>query len=285
MDTPSPSELRNARDQFDALLSCKTRESEWQQFFAQHPHVLSLSLPLRLEPRDIEPLGRPGVTEPDFLFYARDTSPIPFYGVIELKRPDSPIGTMTRKNVALLTRGAETPIEQARHYSHTLHRDLIKRPDQVLLLGNNSYIFVIMGTSKDLVEKLGMELYDGQVQSKLPGNLQILPYDTLLSRFSTHISPQVLILAPKLVPEVQPDLILIPAGEFLMGSDPWRDGNTRGDELPQHHLYLPAYHMAKTPVTNAQYAVFIEATGHDVPLHWPARISPLSNIGATATMP
>ncbi len=270
MDTPGPSQLRNAHDHFDALLSRKTRESEWQTFFAQHPHVLSPSLPLRLDPRDTEPLGRPGVTEPDFLFYPRDTSPIPLYGVIELKRPDSPIANVTRKNIALLTHDAETAIEQARHYRHTLHRDLIKRPDQLLLLGNSAYIFVIMGTSKDLIEKLGEELHDEQVQSKLPGNLQILPFDTLLNRFSAQVPPQVLIMAPKLLSELEPELILIPAGEFLMGSDPWQDRHTREDELPQHHLYLPAYHMAKTPVTNAQYAAFIDATGRDPPLHWQA---------------
>ena len=103
MDTPSQKDLRDAREQFDALLSRRTLEAEWQTFFTDHPYVLSLSLPLRLQPRDIIPMGRHGRTEPDFLFYPRHLAPPPFYGVIELKRPDSPIVTVTRQNVARLT--------------------------------------------------------------------------------------------------------------------------------------------------------------------------------------
>ena len=46
-------------------------ELEWQRFFAEHPYVLSMSLPLRLDPQDIMPLARIGKTEPDFIFYPR----------------------------------------------------------------------------------------------------------------------------------------------------------------------------------------------------------------------
>jgi iron(II)-dependent oxidoreductase len=37
------------------------------------------------------------------------------------------------------------------------------------------------------------------------------------------------------------DWVLIPAGEFLMGSDPTQDPHALDNELPQHRLYLPAY--------------------------------------------
>ena len=66
----------------------------------------------------------------------------------------------------------------------------------------------------------------------------------------------------------EPEMILIPAGEFLMGSDPEKDKQAKDDELPQHTLYLPDYAMAKTPVTNAQYAAFVQATGYAPPVHW-----------------
>jgi formylglycine-generating enzyme required for sulfatase activity len=67
---------------------------------------------------------------------------------------------------------------------------------------------------------------------------------------------------------LEPELILIPAGEFLMGSDPEKDIFADENEQPQHRLYLPDYYMAKTPVTNAQYAAFVEAIGHRRPQHW-----------------
>jgi len=66
----------------------------------------------------------------------------------------------------------------------------------------------------------------------------------------------------------EPEMILIPAGEFLMGSDPARDEDADDAEQPQHTLYLPDYYMARTPVTNAQYAAFVQATDHDLPEHW-----------------
>lgn len=63
-------------------------------------------------------------------------------------------------------------------------------------------------------------------------------------------------------------MILIPAGEFLMGSDPDRDEHAQENEQPQHTVHLPAYAMARTPATNAQYAAFVRATRYDPPLHW-----------------
>jgi formylglycine-generating enzyme required for sulfatase activity len=65
-----------------------------------------------------------------------------------------------------------------------------------------------------------------------------------------------------------PEMVLIPAGEFLIGSDPKKDTLSYHNEYPQHTLYLPDYYLAKTPVTNAQYAAFVQATDHYQPEHW-----------------
>ncbi|MGA9351422.1 MAG: formylglycine-generating enzyme family protein [Anaerolineae bacterium] len=72
----------------------------------------------------------------------------------------------------------------------------------------------------------------------------------------------------------EPEMVLIPAGEFTMGSDPSLDQDAVDDEQPQHTLYLPDYYLAKTPVTNAQYAAFVQATGHHLPEHWIGRQPP-----------
>ncbi|MCY4552505.1 MAG: TonB family protein, partial [Candidatus Poribacteria bacterium] len=49
-------------------------------------------------------------------------------------------------------------------------------------------------------------------------------------------------------------MVLIPAGEFQMGSN---DGDE--DEKPVHTVYVDAFYMDKYEVTNAQYKVFVDA--------------------------
>jgi formylglycine-generating enzyme required for sulfatase activity len=66
----------------------------------------------------------------------------------------------------------------------------------------------------------------------------------------------------------EPELIPIPAGEFLMGSDPRTDKNAGDDEQPQHYLHLPDYSIAKTPVTNVQYLAFVQSKGQKPPKYW-----------------
>lgn len=56
--------------------------------------------------------------------------------------------------------------------------------------------------------------------------------------------------------------VRIPTGEFLMGSDPTRDKYAKEYEQPQHKVILPDYYIGKYPVTNSQFATFVEATGH-----------------------
>lgn len=53
------------------------------------------------------------------------------------------------------------------------------------------------------------------------------------------------------------DMVLIPAGEFQMGSN---DGNM--DEKPVHTVYLDAFYMDVYEVTNTQYQKFLFTTGY-----------------------
>ena len=209
----SPSELLSARDRFADMLRVKTSEQQWQSFLAKNPFVLSTALPLALEPRDIRPLGRPGRAEPDFIFYPSDATPVPYYGVVELKRPDSAIVSVTRSNVAILTRDAQTAVSQGKAYAADLGRRLITPNRSLLCIGNESHIFVIMGVSTELSEKLGVELYRQQIQDGLPGNLQLIPYDVLLAQFTANINVPILVLVPdRAVASEMSDLSILPTG-------------------------------------------------------------------------
>ena len=56
-------------------------------------------------------------------------------------------------------------------------------------------------------------------------------------------------------------MVLIPAGEFQMGS---KGAEAGSDEQPVHTVYLDAFYMDKYEVTNAEYAVFLNAKGKHV---------------------
>lgn len=57
-----------------------------------------------------------------------------------------------------------------------------------------------------------------------------------------------------------PDMILLPGGTFTMGRD-----DRRKDEAPAHVVTIEPFRAAVSPVTNAEYARFVAATGHPAP--------------------
>lgn len=63
--------------------------------------------------------------------------------------------------------------------------------------------------------------------------------------------------------DLMPDLRRIPAGAFLMGDD-----RGRKDERPAHSVWTDEVWFARLPVTNAEYARFLAATGHTPPRFW-----------------
>ena len=62
-------------------------------------------------------------------------------------------------------------------------------------------------------------------------------------------------------------LIQIPAGMFIMGTIPTGMRKTDPEE-PQRSVLLDGYAIGTYQVTNAQYAQFVEETGHPQPLFW-----------------
>ncbi len=79
------------------------------------------------------------------------------------------------------------------------------------------------------------------------------------------------------------NMILIPAGAFLMGSSDAEiekisrdlahgelDSSARwfAAERPQHEAHVEKFYIDKYEVTNTQYKEFIQATGHSLPRHW-----------------
>jgi formylglycine-generating enzyme required for sulfatase activity len=58
------------------------------------------------------------------------------------------------------------------------------------------------------------------------------------------------------------EMLLIPAGDFWMGS------NEFGPEMPMHQVFLPNYYIDKYPVTNLDYKRYMLASRALPPRHW-----------------
>jgi formylglycine-generating enzyme required for sulfatase activity len=65
------------------------------------------------------------------------------------------------------------------------------------------------------------------------------------------------------------DWVAIAGGALRMGSDPNLDDWALPAETPPHVVDVPPYRMARCPITNDQYSLFVVATGHAPPPHWP----------------
>ena len=68
---------------------------------------------------------------------------------------------------------------------------------------------------------------------------------------------------PSLPQHLDQSMVLVPGGEFMMGS--WTGD---ADERPVRRVYLEDFFMDKDQLTVGQYAKFLEATSHIAPPEW-----------------
>lgn len=83
---------------------------------------------------------------------------------------------------------------------------------------------------------------------------------------------------------ISQEMLLVPAGEFIMGTDeedeegksleigmikPWYI-----DEHPAHKVYLESFYIDRYEVTNAMYKKFADSSGYMVPASWKKREYP-----------
>lgn len=58
----------------------------------------------------------------------------------------------------------------------------------------------------------------------------------------------------------EPEMIVIPAGEFLMGCE-----TGAVNERPVHRVWVDGFAIGRSAVTNRLYRVFLEDTGRQAP--------------------
>jgi iron(II)-dependent oxidoreductase len=64
------------------------------------------------------------------------------------------------------------------------------------------------------------------------------------------------------------DMVLVQAGEFVMGSDKKTDRLAYRSEIPQRRVYLDAFEIGKYEVTALEYLKFVLATNRSPQLDW-----------------
>jgi len=64
------------------------------------------------------------------------------------------------------------------------------------------------------------------------------------------------------------DMVLVPAGEFVMGSDKKTDRLAYRSEIPQRRVYLDAFQIGKYEVTALEYLKFGLDTDRPPQLDW-----------------
>jgi len=69
-------------------------------------------------------------------------------------------------------------------------------------------------------------------------------------------------------PPLEPEVVVIPAGEFTMGSD------AHNTQQPAHQVHLPEYQIGRYPVQNFEYRAFVLGTGASPPPHWRGDVCP-----------
>lgn len=68
--------------------------------------------------------------------------------------------------------------------------------------------------------------------------------------------------------DVPGGMVQVPAGPFLMGSDPRVDRAAGPQEQPQHQVYVDAFQIDRFEVSNVNYLRYVLATGAPWPHYW-----------------
>ena len=104
------------------------------------------------------------------------------------------------------------------------------------------------GVQREKPVEIGLELtgYKSRVKNVTLISGEHVPWDIPLEP----------VLAPMIIGQDGAEMVLIPAGDFQMGSN---DIDADDDEKPVHTVYVDAFYMDRYEVTNAQFKAFVDA--------------------------
>jgi iron(II)-dependent oxidoreductase len=142
-------------------------------------------------------------------------------------------------------------LAQARSYGRAVRQQALERLDRSDISPDSGEPLLRHGFVHRMVAQ-----HEHQHAETLLAAIQLLPAD------EGHV---LLAPAPPAARVVPPAEVLVPAGQFAMGTD---DAASLDNERPSHEVDLPAFWIDGAPVTNGQYRQFVEAGGYHEPQWW-----------------
>ncbi|MDE9367633.1 ergothioneine biosynthesis protein EgtB [Luteipulveratus sp. YIM 133132] len=150
-----------------------------------------------------------------------------------------------------------------------------ERPSLPLLtpVESRSFIADVRGRVLDRLDRAEPEAPDGLFPFVMVEQHEQQHVETMLATHQLRdgaplLGPGAPLPAGRVLPA---DSVLVPGGPFVLGVDgedePWSLDNER----PAHQVDLPAFRIARVPVTNAEWQLFLDAGGYDEPHWWSER--------------
>lgn len=194
--TGSRQQWLRARDEYVALLKDpNSLEIQWQRLFTKCPFILTDCLALGIKPRELIP-AKPGQAKADFYFFPETQDTFSPYGVIEIKRPGTPILKEPRKDVICLASGTYTAVAQAQKYALELEAEIAREPSHQIFFGTPHHMFVISGLSSEIAQKVITELHLAQFNRHFPPGLRLVTYDELSGLLASRVPPKMHMAVP-----------------------------------------------------------------------------------------
>jgi iron(II)-dependent oxidoreductase len=97
--------------------------------------------------------------------------------------------------------------------------------------------------------------------------------ETMLATHQLREGPPLLGAGTPLPPgrDVSHDAVLVPAGKFVLGVEGEHEPWSLDNERPAHVVHLPAFRIARFPVTNAEWQAFVTDGGYSQQRWWSER--------------